>query len=669
VPEVSSSFAAPELNETERQSPERSSAAVERALFWIPFVSLIYFYQGADQSTGARFDLMRSILERRTLWIDGYCGYNTADIISFGGHYYSVKAPGGSLTGLLQWLIFTELLRPLMAHHEALYWALASWLTIVFSTSLLVAIAGIVMYRLAIVLGATQARAIASALILPLATIMFPYGTEMTGEPIAGACALISFYLLVMQGRQRDLGRAMFAGMLAGWAVLCDFPAFLIAVAIAVYALVRLRLSKELAGFVIGAAAVATVLLAYNQASFGNPFFLSYEGYKLASNSQFPEQAIGFVGITYPHWDILVQILIAPQRGLFFCNPVLLLSIAGLVAMGRRPNLRAETTLVVFAILSMILFNASFGESIVSWGGGTATGPRQIVAMIPFMVIPLAFLSVRWNWPLIGLALLSVFIMLMATAVEPHFPYEYENPIRDFAWPGYLRGDFAYDRDAFFGGPAIVGESTAFNLGKMARIPAPLQLWPLAALWLIGGIVTLHRADNVKLSRYYWVAIAGGLEFIFVMPLAGAASLGMADNPVHGLHGRYYRELAPNGYPPHVDRIDSVIDFESVAQMGSLPAPSRAIWTGAIHIEKEGVYKFMIEADDLGWLKVDEVPVISDPGNVERERGAGAVYLTAGAHRIEVGERNLAGDAAIRLFWQPPGGAAEIVPSSALSPE
>ncbi len=43
------------------------------------------------------------MLERRTLWIDGFCGYNTADIINVAGHYYSVKAPGASLTGLLPW--------------------------------------------------------------------------------------------------------------------------------------------------------------------------------------------------------------------------------------------------------------------------------------------------------------------------------------------------------------------------------------------------------------------------------------------------------------------------------------------------------------------------------------------------------------------------------------
>src|SRR5271156_4878379 len=88
--------------EGQKQSPAmKSDTASERrleaALFTIPLLTYAYFYQGSDQSTAARFDLMRSILERATLWIDGFCGYNTADIIIVGGHYYSVKAPGTSL--------------------------------------------------------------------------------------------------------------------------------------------------------------------------------------------------------------------------------------------------------------------------------------------------------------------------------------------------------------------------------------------------------------------------------------------------------------------------------------------------------------------------------------------------------------------------------------------
>jgi hypothetical protein len=641
--------------------------AVERALFWIPFLSFFYFYQGADQSTAARFDLMRAILERSTLWIDGYCGYNTADIISFGGHYYSVKAPGGSLSGIMQWLLFSEGLAPLTAHHEALYWALATWLTVAFSTSLVVSVACVGMYRLVLRLGGSAGRAVLCALIMPFGTIMFPYATEMTGEPIAGACLLIAFYLLVSQTEEKEAGRALFAGVFAGWAVICDFPAILIAAAIGIYALGRLGITRQLGAFTLGAIAVAALLLAYNQAAFGNPLFLSYEGYKMAENSQFPEQAVGFVGLTYPHLDILYKILVDPQRGLFFCNPVLILGFFGVAFMAMRRAIRRECAVVVFAMVGMILFNASFGESIISWGGGTATGPRQIVAAMPFMVIALGFLPPCFNWVIAGLVAFSVAAMLMATAVEPHFPYEYANPLRDFALQSYLRGDFAYDRDTYFGGPAVVDESTAFNLGKLARLAGPLQLWPLGVLW-IGAVWWLAGRKEVAMSRAWGIGTISAIGLLFAAPLIYLGYASLQTPPRNGLFGRYYRELRPNGFPPHLQRVDPQLNFGSVGELGGMPGPSRILWIGTLNVPRTGPYRFAIQSDDSGWLTIDGGPVISANPDVASYTATGAVYLTAGAHRIEAGEYNIFGDAAMRLSWQPPGSPAEIVPSSAFTP-
>ena len=108
---------------------------IEFALFLISFLSFAYFYQGSDHSTAARFDLMRAISEHRCLWIEDYCGMNTADIIFVGPHIYSVKAPGASFAGMLPWVVTTNVLKPLRAAHEPLYWALATYLTIVLSTN------------------------------------------------------------------------------------------------------------------------------------------------------------------------------------------------------------------------------------------------------------------------------------------------------------------------------------------------------------------------------------------------------------------------------------------------------------------------------------------------------------------------------------------------------
>jgi len=646
----------------------RANRTIELTLFLVAILTFGYFYQASDQSTADRFDLMRSVIEHHSIAIDNFAGYNTADIIQLNGHIYSVKAPGGAFTGIIQWLALSKILSPLLSTNQSLYWALLTHLTIVLSTSLLVALLTVVFYRMAIHFGAAQNRAAALALLMAFGTILFPYATEMTGEPIAAVCLFASFYLLATNQNDHDSDRAIFAGVLAGWGVLCDYPAALIAIILAIYALVRLR-PREIASFAVGAGSVAIILLAHNRAAFGNPLFMSYQAYKLPGNTQFPEQAVGFVGLTHPKLDVLWKILIDPQRGLFFCNPILILTIPGLVLFALKRQWRAEFLVTISAIVVFILFNASFGESIVSWGGGTATGPRQIVAAIPFMMLPIVFLPARWNWVVGAFGLLSVFLMLTATSVNPHFPYEYGNPLRDYSIPAYFRGDFAYNKDNYFGGGPIAGDSVAFNLGKLAGLPGGIQLAPLAALWIIGAFILIRElGGSMPLRRRIVADGAAALAIValFAPPLSGALS--RMPSGAHGLLGRYYEGLLPDGFPPHIVRVDPKISFDNIAAMGALPFPSTTIWTGSIEIVKPGLYFFAIDVDDAGWLSIDGRPVIADPGNVNKGHDEGSIYLDKGRHRILVGERNLAGDASLQLYWRPPGGSQEIVPSAVLIP-
>jgi hypothetical protein len=646
---------------------------IERALFLIPFLTYAYFYQGSDQSIAARFDLMRSMLERHRLWIDDYCGYNTADIISVGGHYYSVKAPGTSWTALVPWALITRLLHPLLGRSEPLYWALCTYLTTLLTVGVLIAALAVLVFRFARHLGATDGRAASLGLILALGTICFPYATELSGEPVAAACAFAAFYLAAAFANEPTVERAFWSGFLAGWAVLNDYPALIIAAAIGIYAMFKLPRWCDLWGFAAGAAVTAMMLMAYNRGAFGSPFFMSYQAFKLlrGANAQFPEQARGFVGLTYPRLTILWNILIDPQRGLFYCNPVLLLAIPAALHFWRRAEYRAEFVVATFAFAGMILFNASYGESIVSWGGGTATGPRQLIAGLPFMVLTLAFLPASYDVLLGTLGVISAAIMLMATATNPHFPYEFDNPVRDWALQQYLRGDFAGNRDTFFGGGMIAGDSVAFNLGKLAGLPRSLQLFPLGAIWIAGAWWLLRALDlwpRGTVRRIRTAAIAVGISAIFVASLTGGITEPLLLAPAHGLLGRYYLGEQPR-QSPRLVRVDRQIDLDDIAAMGALQFPSVTVWTGKLMVPETGMWRFAIDVDDCGWLKIDGRTVITDPGQVTRPHDEGELRLTAGVHAIEVGERNLAGNAYIKLFWARDGAAFETVPSAALIPD
>jgi PA14 domain len=662
-------------NSSRAVAPEDRRRQIEAAIFLIPFITYAYFYQGADQSVACRFDLLRSMIEKGALWINDFCGYNTADIVTLHGHIYSVKAPGTSYTALIPWMIFRIALLPMSAAHEPLYWAFVTYLTTVFTTGLLISALCVVMFRFARFLGASEGRAAGVALILGLATIAFPYATELTGEPVAAVCVFSAFYLLATFDIHPSWARAFAAGFLAGWAVLNDYPVLLVAAAIGIYALFKLRRAKYLAAFSGAAAITVAIMLAYNWGAFGNPFFFSYQAFKLspAENRQFPEQAVGFVGLTYPKIRILWNVLLDPQRGLFFCNPVLLLSIVGVGYFARLKRWRAEFVVTVYSFVVLFLFNASYGQSIVSWGGGTATGPRQIVASVPFMVLALAFLPAACNWLLGAMGALSAAIMLMATATNPHFPYEYDNPVRDFALQQFMRGDFATNRDAFFGGGMIVDDSVAFNLGKLIGLPGPLQLWPLAGFWIFGSF---DLSESLGLwgigarRRLMQIATTIAIASMFLLSMSQRVMQPFIQSGRHGLLGRYYVGEQCGNSPPHIVRVDRQLDFDDIAEMGAMPFPSCDIWRGNLIAPKTGDYQFTIEVDDSGWVTIDGTPVIHDPGPITKTNDAGQIHLTAGPHPIEVGERNTGGGSYLRLYWRIPGSIGnEIVPAEALVPD
>src|ERR1700691_2202754 len=162
---------------------------IEVLILVLTLITFAFFYQASDHNTAARFDLIRSLLEQHTVSIDNYCGYNTADLVHLNDHYYSNKAPGGSLTGIIPWVVSLIIARP-FASDSDFYWAMVTYLATILTDGLAVSITCLLIYRIALGLGASAGKAVAAALTLAFGTIMFPHATEFAGEPIATAAII-----------------------------------------------------------------------------------------------------------------------------------------------------------------------------------------------------------------------------------------------------------------------------------------------------------------------------------------------------------------------------------------------------------------------------------------------------------------------------------------------
>src|SRR5207249_3681102 len=191
-------------------------------------------------------------------------------------------------------------------------------------------------------------------------------------------------------------------GLAMGFAVVVEFPGAIADAILLLFALWILRRKSGRAIFHLMLASVlgSLPLFIYNYLAFNDPFFISYSAYA-AADTAFQAHKYGVLGIRLPFFEPglwrpflhnLAEITYRPLRGLFFLNPVLLLIIPGftiLFTQWKKNSFKMETVLALALCSAYFIFNASYGDSIVYWGGGASLGPRHLAPMIPLLCIPL----------------------------------------------------------------------------------------------------------------------------------------------------------------------------------------------------------------------------------------------------------------------------------------
>jgi len=99
-------------------------------------------------------------------------------------------------------------------------------------------------------------------------------------------------------------------------------------------------------------------------------------------------------------------------------SPFLLFAIPGFIMMWRQQKaIRGVVTVLLLAVAFFLFYNSSS----VMWWGGFTVGPRYLVPMLPFMVLPIIFvlnaLLERW-W---GRALTALLLVISIVSVGAHF--------------------------------------------------------------------------------------------------------------------------------------------------------------------------------------------------------------------------------------------------------
>lgn len=430
------------------------------------FVPFAYFNHSDGWNQGARLSELHAIVLKGTLRIDAYHEL-TGDKALIDGHYYSEKAPAIVLAAVPAFSTVVAAQKLIGIDPDSPEgWRLSQWVATAGSVGVLAALGGVAFFALlAPRLGVPIA--LASTYGLFLGSLTFPYATAMFAH--AGTIGLLCIALWAALG-QNAPRHDYLAGLAAGLAVATEYPAIIPCAALGLY-LGYINVPRAWR-FALALAPGVILILGKNYLISGSPFQVSY-----GSNPAFPQITSGNAfGFSLPDPQAAAGLLWGEYRGLFFWCPVLLMAIPGVVILFRKHPPIAWMITVVFTLIVLQV------SSFYSWFGGNAVGPRYLTPSLPFLGLAAAYGMKRFPLPGVALALLSILLMAMVSAVAIDPPEDVLTPLRSY----YL----VRIRDHRF----------AENLGTLLGARLPLSLFMLATIVAgsaAGLLIKHHRKTAV----------------------------------------------------------------------------------------------------------------------------------------------------------------------------
>lgn len=476
---------------------DRAWTRARVGVFLVLLTSYAYFWHSRDWNTASRLMLTYSLVDRGTLSIDGL-EVQTGDKAYFRGHFYSDKLPGYPFLATAPYVLerYARGVPPHPLGGRALaYWPADYGVTLATSGALTAA-AAVVLMGIARDLGCSRRAAVLVALAYGLATPAYIYATLAYGHQASAFALIASFSLLSRKSSRRDGLWVLLAGLLASYAAVIELQVGPVSAILAFYLLsqcvTRFRKWEALACFSLGAFLPALLLVVYNMLAFGGPLDMGYFHHATDQFAKVHSRA-NPLGLGKPDWSRAPALIWGRHRGLFFYAPILALAVPGwaLLFAGRRWG----TAIVSMAASAAVfLVNLSYPE----WSGGWSTGPRLLVPLLPFAMIPVAAVlaeagrwrQVAWSAAVV-LTLAGAVLMLLFQGVGARLPQDVLDPLMDAVWPLW-KGD---PKPGWW-----IGERFTENLGgmagggRMARLSpsrqwlqfAPLILFQaLSAAWLL----------------------------------------------------------------------------------------------------------------------------------------------------------------------------------------
>ncbi len=419
------------------------------AIGFVLLYSFPYFERIHHANELPRVYLVQAMVDEGTFAIDSGAqqarreGFQMADASPYAGHVYSNKAPGASLLAAPAYAMLRGLRAALGLEPPTL--AQTTWLCRVVSGVIPALLFLVLLWRfLARWAPAPENR----RLVLvgyAIGSMALPYAVLFHSHQLSAVCIGTAWILAVevVEG-QRRLRWLIGAGFAAGCAPLVDYQAAFAGVPIAVYLAWKL-IPKRWVGLPLAAAGAIppmVTLLWYHAVCFGSPW---RTGYAVSEVFAYHHQK-GFLGMDELRWEAFTGSTIAPDNGLLFLCPMVLLAIPGWVLLARRKEWSTFGVTLSVAFIYML-----FLSSLNFWRGGWQMGPRYVTAMLPFLLPPIAVAVTAGEArrPLRALAVAAVVVGIViyaiGSALYPHYPDRYKNPLYEVTFELLADGRAPYN--------------------------------------------------------------------------------------------------------------------------------------------------------------------------------------------------------------------------------
>ncbi|MZG30639.1 MAG: hypothetical protein F3741_07490 [Nitrospinae bacterium] len=257
-----------------------------------------------------------------------------------------------------------------------------------------------------------------------LSSIAWYYSEDFMSEPATTLFMLSAVYFVTGKDpdlRKRDL---LWAGIFLALAISCRLAALVAVPGFIIYQWMvwaeseeknKSELVMDLVRPAIPIVTVLVIIMVYNYIRFADPLETGYEKF----SGRF---MVGLFGL-----------LFSPGKSLFLFNPLTLLGCLSFALCFREQ--RKTTLLFVWLIVSHLLLFSFWG----SWQGGMSWGPRLMLVVIPYLILPAGFLLREYKQvvkiPFLIVLVMGILIQLPSVTVNiARYYYEMS---RDFGRLGH----------------------------------------------------------------------------------------------------------------------------------------------------------------------------------------------------------------------------------------